>query len=823
MKWWRLAAWLLTKESKSGEWRVLVLALAIGVGSVSTTGFLGDRLHRAMTERGAAFLGADVLVSSPRPIGHWPAHDLKFGKAMEFASMLAFGDAYQLASVRAVDGAYPLRGEVRIATAPFGQGAGRSAQPGPGEVFVDSQLLPLLGARIGDRVEIGIAEFRIAGVVTEEPGRAATVFGLAPRVFMRLDEVGRTEVVQPGSRLTYYYLFAGVSDRVEAFMAAVRPTLNGTQRMLAGREGSRAVGGAFVKADRYISLAALVSLLLSALAVSLAARRHATRHYDQAALLRCFGVTSAQLRLVYALQLGALGMMGGAVGVAAGAATQQLLLRILMPELAGGLPDLGWLPVLAGMASGLLALTGAAAPALLRLTQVPPLRVLRRELPALPLSGWLSLLLSGGSLLALSAWYAEDWTLAGYFVCGLAGLALSLVVLSWLTLGMGRLVQRMSRGPVRFGLAQMLRHRTESMLQLGAFALALFLMGSVGLIRSDLVDNWRRQLPEHAPNFFLVNIAPEQNAAVGEFLAERGLATSKRYPMVRGRLVSKNGVPILQAVPPESREYNALRRELNLTWSAGLPAFNEIVAGAWQGSSSEAVISVESGMAEALQLHLGDRLGFRIGERETVARIGSIRAVQWDSMQPNFFVIFAPGQLDDFSASYIASVYIPEQAKSVVPAFIKAFPTVTVIALDKVIENVQAVLAQVAAAVELLLGFLLLAGVAVTVAALLSSLDERRREAVLLRTLGAQKSFLRSSMWSEFLVLGLLAGLLAAACTEATMALVSHRLFDLTPRLHPWVWWAVPVAGALVLSAAGWLTTRRIAQVTPMRALRMLD
>jgi putative ABC transport system permease protein len=823
VKWWRLAAWLLAREGRSGEWRVLVLALAIGVGSVSTTGFLGDRLHRAMTERGAEFLGADVLVASPRPIERWPAHDLKSGQALEFASMLAFGDAYQLAAVRAVDGAYPVRGEVRIAAEASGEGAARPAQPGPGEVFVDSQLLPLLGARIGDRVEIGVAEFRIAGVVTEEPGRAGAVFGLAPRVFMRLDEVDRTQVVQPGSRLTYYYLFAGTPEQSQAFSAAVKPTLDGSQRLLGGREGSEAVSGAFAKTDRFIGLAALVSLLLSALAVSLAARRYAARHYDQAALLRCFGVTTAQLRLVYGFRLAALGLIGSAMGVAVGAAMQQVLLRVLMPELAGRLPELGWLPAAAGVASGLVALAGAATPALLRLATVPPLRVLRRDLPPLPLSAWVVVLFGGGMLTGLSAWYAGDWTLAGYFVTGLAGLAVGLAALSQLALAMGRLVRRMSRGPVRFGLAQMLRHRTESTLQLGAFALTLFLMGSVVLIRSDLVDNWRRQLPENAPNFFLVNIAPEQNAAVGEFLSGRGLTTSRRYPMVRGRLVSKNGEPILQAVPAESRDYNALRRELNLTWSAELPAANEIVAGDWHGQTDEAVISVESDMAETLQLRLGDRLGFRIGERETAARIGSIRDVQWDSMQPNFYVIFPPGRLDDFPANYIASLHIPEASRHIVPAFIKAFPTVTVIALDKVIEDVQAVLEQVAAAVELLLGFLLLAGVAVAIAALLSSLDERKREAVLLRTLGAQKSFLNVSLLSEFLLLGLLAGLLAAVCTEATMSLVSHRLFELPPRLHPWVWWAAPVAGASLLAAAGWFTTRRIARVTPMRALRMLE
>ncbi len=820
----KLGLWLLRRERASGEWRVLLLALVIGVGSVSTTGFLGDRIKRAMSEQGASFLGADLLVTSPRPIDTWPDHALQTSNALEFASMVSRGDAFQLGTLRAVDAAYPLRGEVRIADRPFEAGTPRPAQPPPGAVYVDQELLTLLNAAVGDSVQIGEATLRIAGVVVEEPGQLAGVFGFAPRVFMRADEVEATRVLQPGSRLTYLYQFAGDAEPLAAFGTTLKPQLETTQRLIGSRDGVETLRGAFANADHYLQLTALISLLLSVAAIAIAAHRHALRHYDQAALLRCMGATTAQLRTLYAVQLLTLGVLGSLVGVAVGALTQQALAGLILPEAVTRLPSLGAAPVAVAVASGLLALAGASLPALMRLIRVPPLRVLRRDLPPLPVAAWLSASISGSALLILIGWYAGDAKLVAIFVGALAALIGVLILLARLALVAGRGVQKISYGPVRFGLAQLLRHRFDSTLQLGAFTLALFLVALLALVRSDLIDGWRQQLPENAPNHFLVNIAPHQQAAVAAYLAEHRLEASEVYPMVRGRLVSKNGMPIADTLPPEARDTNTLRRELNLTWTTILPANNVLLSGTWHGARSDpaAEISVESEMAERLNLALGDTLGFESGDQTISARITSIRSVKWESMQPNFFVIFSPGPLDALPASAIASVYVPPDATGVLPGFVKTFPGITILALDKLIANIEAVFAQIVAAIQLLLGFLLAAGMAVVVATLLASLDARQQEAVLLRTLGAQRAYLAKGLWSEFIALGVLAGLLASICAEIAMALIADRLFDLPVRLHPWLWLALPAAGALLVGASGWLTTRHITRVPPMQSIRAL-
>lgn len=823
MKFAKLGLWLLKRERRSGEWRVLLLALIIGVGSVSTTGFLGDRLKRAMSEQGAGFLGADLLVTSPRPIETWPSHQLITSKVIEFPSMLAKGDAFQLATLRAVDSSYPLRGSVSIAPRPFEPAAKRPAQPQPGEIYVAPDLLTLLSVNVGEKVQIGEAQFTIAGVVAEEPGQLGGVFGLAPRVFMRADEVEKTRVLQPGSRMTYLYQFAGEADALGKFSTALKPTLDNTQRLIGSREGVETLRGAFANADRYIQLTALISLLLSVAAIAIAAHRHALRHYDQAALLRCFGSTTAQLRKLYAIQLLSLGLIGSLIGVAIGAIMQQALAGLILPSAAAKLPTLGLAPVGAALASGFLALAGASLPALLRLSRVPPLRVLRRELPPMPIGAWLSAAISGSALLALIAWYAGDVKLVAGFAGALLGLVLVLVLLARLALLGGRAVQRLSHGSVRFGLAQLLRHRFDSTLQLGAFTLALFLVALLALVRSDLIAGWRQQLPPDAPNHFLVNIAPYQQQAVADHLSQHHLEASAIYPMVRARLTLRNGQPIAETLPEEARDNNSLRRELNLTWTSTLPPNNTILEGQWHGSRNTAEISVESGMAEKLHLKIGDELGFQAGDQTLTARITSIRSVKWDSMQPNFFVIFAPGQLDTLPTSSIAAVHVPFTAADALPGFVKAFPGITVLALDKLIANIEAVFDQIIAAIQLLLGFLLAAGMAVVIATLLASMDARQQEAVLMRTLGAQRAYLAKGLLSEFISLGLLAGLLASICAEIAMSLIAQRLFDLPVRLHPWLWLVLPLSGALLVSLSGWLTTRHITRVPPMQSLRDLS
>ncbi len=820
---WALIVQWLRRDWRQGEWRVLLFALLIGVGSVATTGFVSDRFNRALTERGGEFLGADMVVVSPKPltadalIDSPPLHS----EAIDFASMISFGDAFQMVSLRSVDDYYPLRGSTIISTSLNDVGTAKPAQPPRGHVYVDPQLLSLLNVQLGQRVDIGESSFVIAGLVRDEPGRAGSaVFGMAPRVFMHEDDLAATQLVQPGSRVTYQYYFAGREEDIQRFITELKPRLLSSQRIVGGREGSEALGNAFTRTERFFGLSSLVSLLLSSVAIALAARRFAQRHLDAAALVRCFGMTTANIRWLFFSQIFFVGIVGCIFGVALGVVGQHSLLRVLAPQMLVQLPDLHWQPAVAAVLGGLLTLFAASLPALWPLARVPPLRVLRREVMPLPLSIRTVIAISIAAFLALTYWYTNQWRLMLGFVIGMAGLILILWLLSRLMLKLGALLQKGVRGAWRFGLAQLLRHRVAATIQLGAFALALFLMLAAALIRTDLINAWQQQLPVDAPNHFLVNITPDQVTPVREHFARDGVDMSRMYPIIRGRLISKNDVMFADSSDEKIKEDNSLKRELNLTWDSVMPSNNQIVAGNWHGDQHDGGVSVEEKLAQRLGLAVGDVLVFRVGDQDVRAAVTSVRSVKWDSMQPNFFFIFGAGYLNDTGVSYIAAAHVDETQRPLLSSFVKSFPTITLISLDKIINDVQRLIAQVVIAIEVLLLFLLLSGLAVLLAALLSSLDERLREAVLLRTMGAQRAFLHGSLAAEFVSLGMMAGLLAAIGAEVFAYFVGDAVFELPFALHPWVWLAGPGVGAVIVSAFGWLATRRVTTVAPMTALR---
>lgn len=813
----------LRRDWRQGEWRVLLFALMVGVGGVATTGFVSDRFNRALTERAGEFLGADAMVVSQQvmPPTSFESASLRRSEALDLASMASVGDAFQMVSVRAVDAHYPLRGVVSISDTNNNDARTQAAQPPRGSVYVDAQLLNLLQTRIGQSLDLGEASFVIAGVVRDEPGRAgAAVFGVAPRVFVHRDDMAATNLIQPGSRVSYLYYFAGAEQDIQTFITAIKPQLTASQRVVGGREGSEALGNAFSRTERFFGLSSLVSLLLSSVAIALATRRYAQRHLDAAALVRCFGMSGAQIRLLFFAQIGFVGVVGGVAGVVLGVIGQDLLLRILAPEMAAQLPGLHWRPAIAAMVAGWLTLIAASVPSLWPLSRVPPLRVLRRDAVPMPLAMWTVIVVSAILFLALTYWYTQQWRLMMGFALGIVVLVAVLALLSRAMLRLGEGVKNGVRGPWRFGLAQLLRHRVAATIQLGAFALALFLMLSAALIRSDLISAWQQQLPANAPNHFLVNIAPDHVAPVRDYFAQTGGELSRTYPVIRGRLVAKNNVAIESAVGQSNRDDNALKRELNLTWDSVLPANNQLIAGQWHDDRSQAGVSVEEKLAQRLGLTLGDEVTFRVGDRDVSARINSLRRVKWDSMQPNFFFIFSEGYLNDSGATYIAAAHVDATQRQVLSAFVKTFPTITLISLDKIINDVQRLIAQVVIAIELLLLFLLLSGLAVLLAALLASLDERLREAVLLRTLGARQRFLHGSLVVEFVSLGLMAGVLAAAGAETFAYFVANAVFELSFAWHPWLWGAGPLAGAVLVTVFGTLATRRVTTVAPMTALR---
>jgi len=821
-----LAARQLLRDARAGELRVLFFALLVAVTASTAIGYFGARLNGAMLLRATEFLGADLRLSgsSPASVEQLQAGQrlqLEHAQVVEFSSVIATDQGIQLTSVKAVDTAYPLRGQLKSAAALY-QTEAVGDGPSPGEAWAEARVFAALNLQVGDTIEVGVKTLRLSRVLTYEPDSAGDFYSLTPRVMMHLDDLPATKVVQPGSRVRYRELWSGPPKALAAYRAAVKPGLAPNQKLDDARDGNQQIGGALSRAERYLNLASLAAVLLAGVAVALSATRFAVRRFDASALLRCLGLSRGETLALYSLQLAMLGVLACSAGALLGWLAQEGLFYALRGLVPATVPGGGLLPALAGIATGLVALAGFALPPLAALGRVPPLRVLRRDMLPVPPSSWL---VYGAALLALGL---IMWRLSLDLPLTLAllgGGLLATLLLGGLLLLMLKGLRRLLAGaalPWRLGLGQLLRHPLAAAGQALAFGMILLAMGLIALLRGELLDTWQDQLPDQAPNHFALNVLPADKDAFTARLAELSPHPAPLYPVVAGRLILINGEPVREVVSKDSQGERAIRRDLSLTWSADVPEGNQLLAGKWwQAAASEQLpgVSVESGLAESLQLQLGDHLTFNVGGQDRETQITSLRKVDWNSFKPNFYMIFEPGTLQDLPVTYLTSFYLPPQQEQQLVALARAFPAVTLLQVEALLAQLRSILAQVTLAVEYVLLFVLAAGLAVLFAGLQATLDERIRQGALLRALGAERALLIRARRIEFGLLGATSGLLAALGCELISFLLYRFAFDLQWQPHPWLL-LLPLIGALLIGSAGVLGTRRALTVSPLTVLR---
>jgi len=822
-----LALRLFWRDWRAGELRILLAALIVAVGASSAIGLFTDRLQRAMAQQSAELLGGDLVLRTPREINPlWleqaEALGLRHTTLLQFPSMLIHGEKTQMVSVKAAAPGYPLRGHLRTRAALAADEQDSDGIPPAGEAWAQPRLFALLDVQPGDRVQLGEITLRLGRVLSQDAGGGSPLAALAPRLLINQADLAKAGLLGAGSRVSREYLFAGGEAALARYRDALRPQLEPAQSLLDVREDKPSIGAALERAERYLGLAGLLAVLLAGVAIAMGARHYSERHLDLSALLRCFGAQERDVLWIYLPQWLLLGALGGGLGLALGGASQIMLFALLREWLPARLPAPGLAPLGLALLTGLIVLAGFALPPVLRLRRVPALRVLRRDLGALPPQGWLIYAAALVALALLMCWHAGSWTLALILLMGAAAALALLLLLVWLTLRAGRRLQRRVGASWRYGLHALSRQPLSSAGQILAFGLTLTAMALIVLLRGELIADWRAQLPPQTPNQFIINILPHEADAFGDFLRENAIQTAPLYPLVRGRLIAVNERPIAELLPPGDDGGGALNRELNLTWSATLPTGNRLLDGRWWRAEDDGqpLASLEEGLAKRLGAGVGDRLRFDFGGGQRMdAQIVSLRSVRWDSFQPNFFVIFPPGALDGQPNTYMTSLYAAPKDDALMANMARRFPAISVINLEQLMAQVRRIMTQLGLAVEYVLIFVLLAGLAVLYAALAASLPERRREAALLRALGASRRQLRGALLGEFALLGLFAGLFAALSSELIAWQLYRHTFDLTPRLHPALWLALPPLGALLTGAAGALGTRNVASQSPLRLL----
>jgi putative ABC transport system permease protein len=824
----RLAGRVLARDYRAGEITLIAVAIVIAVAAVTTVGFFTDRVQRVLELEANRLLGADLVIADSRPLDPELRQEaLRRGLAavdvVRFPSMAVLRDRAVLTDVKVVTPGYPLRGELRVAGRLFGPDRVARSIPVPGTVWVDERLHTALDVGPEDRIGLGNSRFAISGVVTLEPGVELGFLSGAPRLVLNAEDLAATGLVQPGSRVRYRLNIAGESEAVDAYRAWAQTRLRPGIRMEGVRDARSGVRSALERSEKYLNLAALTSVLLAAVAIALAARRYLQRHLDGCAMMRCLGASQALIIRIHAVHFTVLGALAAAAGTLIGVGAQALLVVWLGQMVTVTLPAASLLPAVHGAAVGWLLLLGFALPPLVSLAQVPTLRVLRREFGAPRSQGLLAYALGVAVIAALILWRAQELrlgvTVLGWFVAAMAGAS----VLTWLLLRAA--VMLGARGVSwRFGVANLRRRAGGTILQVVALAVGIMALLTLTLIRDDLLRTWRESLPRGAPNRFIVNMQPDQVAAIGQFLAGRGLAVPEFFPMVRGRLTEIGGRSVTADDYVDERARRLVTREFNLSWATRPQADNRIIAGRWweRPAGRADQFSLERGLAEALGIGMGDALTFDVAGTAVTATVTSLRSVDWDTFNVNFFVVAPPGLLEGYPTTYVTSFYLPGGRADVLNALVKAFPNIVLIDVEQVLSQVQRMMDHAAAAVQFVFLFTLAAGLVVLYAAVAGTQDERLFQATILRALGASRAQIHRAHLAEFGLTGAAAGIVAAAGASGLAYYVAHRFLHLAYAPDPAVWLVGIAGGALGVAVAGYLGTRRVLEVAPLKVLRAL-
>lgn len=817
------------RDWRQRDVRVVLAALIIAVATVATIALFASQLQSTLVSSASSFLAADrqLEAENGRPVPDaWLTEarerGLETGRMVEFSTMVFGSEAFQLASVKAVSDEYPLRGELEIQKGSDGARNQVQHGPAPGEVWVNPRLLRLLGIQTGDTLEVGNRNLTVSGLLLREPDGGFSLSALAPRIMMHVEDVASTGVIQEGSRVEYIYLFAGDEQALESYYQWLQPQLEPSQQWESIRDGE-ALSRSLERAESFLLLGGSLAVLLAAVAVAVASRQYALSQRDTVALLKTLGLGSAGIGRLYLQRLALWGITGMVGGLLLAVPLFWLLTRLLSQALERPVGfQLDSSALTPALLTALVSLFAFAYPPIRRLKNVPAMRVLRSQPGETGRDALPDMLIAIIAVFGLVWLYAGDLSLVASLLGGLGLLLGALGVLGWLLVATLRRV-RGGGHAWRLALVGLYRHRRASLSQIAVFAMTLMLATTLILVRTSLLDDWQAQLPDDAPNHFLINIAPEAVDEVASYWEERGQPLDQLYPMVRGRLTELNGDPVKDVVSKDQR-IGALNRELNLTWMNSLPADNAIVQGSWFRDGQTDGVSVEAELAGKLGLALGDELTFTIGSDRVTETVTSIRTVQWDSMKPNFYMAFPPdGSLTGMPATWITSFYLPRDRKDALNEFSRRFPTVSLLEVDNVIERIQQIVRQVTQAIEAILVLILAAALVVMAAVVSATLQDRQREGALLRTLGGRRNLLVKSTMLEFALLGGFAGILGVAAAEAAVWALQVRMFDGTFSWHWQVVLPIPLISAVVLALFGRWQLRPVLSVSPMLLLRRLE
>ncbi len=813
----------LKQELRSHELAWLFVALTLSVTALSSVSFLADRMQRAFQFDARQLLASDVLIVADQPLPERflleaGSRGLQVAQTIVFPSMATVGTYSKLASLKAVSPLYPLRGALQVQSnnAIFNSG------PPSGSVWIDPVMLGSLQAKLGDQLSLGQKKFLIAGVLEREIDRGAGFMNFAPRVMMSLEDLPATGLIGLGSRVTYRLLLAGPDDQVQSYEKWAKGYIDSEGlrglRIETLENAQPIMRKTLERAERFLSLIAVLTAMVAAVAIALSARRYSLKQADSCAVLKCFGATAAIILKKQITTILSLGILAAALGSALGYCVQLVLTFLLGNLILTNLPSVSIWPIVWSSLFAWFLLIGFAGPPLFALVKVSPIRLIRKEFEGINSSSFWVTIFGLGTAATLIALAARDWKLAFWAGLSFGGAMIIFSGSAWLILKfMSRI--RTKNFAIRFAITAQSRRSGFAVMQITSLGIALMALLIILLLRQDLLSTWQGNIPADAPNRFMINVQGQQKVDITQSLMNAGVSKPEFYPMVRGRLLAINERDIS---PNDFVEDNAKRlvdREFNLSYTDQLPPGNRITEGKWIAGDSPQ-ISIETGIAKTLKLKLGDQLTYEVAGEKITAPITSLRKLDWGSMRVNFFVIMPPAQLSSLPQSWITSYYQSPDQEALDYQMSQAYPNLTVVDVSASLKQIQDVLNKLSTALGLLFAFTIAAAVLVLMAAISATQDERFRNAALLKAMGASRKTLASIARVELLVIGLVAGTLAGLAAGMAAWALGRYVIEIEFNAFAQALFMGIGFGMIACQAAGYRFGKKIQSATAIECLR---
>lgn len=812
------------KRATIHSYWLMFVATVITVAIVTSSQLITDRIGLLLDRQASELLAADMVVISGREFDAEyrevaQRHGLEVSSSVSMRTAIFIDDDPRLVELKAVDNAYPLRGRLERAVEITGERAHASTIPASGEVWVDTKLAQLVGRPLS----LGEAKFDARWLLTFEPDRGGAIFNLAPRVLMNLDDLPATGLVVPGSRVRYRMMFAGDLSDLNRFKIWLTTNLRAGEEIQDLENARPEMRRALERTRKFFALAIVLTLVIAMAAIAITARYTANREAPKVAMLRAFGVSQRSLFRYYLLQLGSLWVAATIAGIALGWVTQFPLQWALDGWFGKSLPQVNSLkPYFSATLVGLLALAGFSLPHLVNATATPPMQVLRT---AVNRRSWLrGLLISGSAMVAV---FVVLVLLMQSSMLAVATLALVLVCAFVMPLVLGWMIRLLLfSSQRRFWLRQYLLSRLQAVSRgaiyvMSGFSLVLIAILLIAVVKDELLGSWHEQLPQDIPNYFLINIRSDDIDAVGAYMQQHRIESSKPYALARARLTQINSVDIGAIDFVDPRAEHLVKHTFNMTHARELPDDNEIVAGEWlDADSPRAQVSVEQGMAERLELEIGDQLTLTVGSKTLRAPVTSIRSVLWENFKPNFYLITNPELLADMPQTGLMSAYIEDRSRLDLKRLLKRFPSITLLDISEIMARVRAIVDRASVALQFFFIFALVSAMIVLLAAIQTGRQEREIESSLLRALSAHTGQLYRVHVLEFTLMGGLIGFFSASFATLAGWVISVYFFNIEFHFSLAVWAYGMLSSCLVLTIAGTLVSRRVYNVSPMKILR---